>query len=151
VPRADRTPPSDNVLRARRLLAGGALGGHAVAFLVVGLCFALRGPAGGISAAIAALGVLAFFGIGQLVQVWVADADPHVVLVAALGSYVFRVGLPAVALMLLTRDPARLAGMDRPAVAIATIAVVLGWLVAEVWTFAHLRIPVFDPPRKPSN
>lgn len=80
-------------------------------------------------------------------MVWVADADPQVVLLAGLGSYVFRVGLPALALILLARDPSRLAAMDRVAIAVSAIVVVLGWLAAEIWTFSRLRIPVFDPPQ----
>mgnify|MGYP001000902806 CR=1 FL=1 len=43
-------------------------------------------------------------------------------------------------------NPERLAGMDRTAVAITTIAVVVGWLAAEIRVFSKLRIPVFDPP-----
>ncbi len=122
------------------------MGGHAAALIVIGVLYVVRGPATLASSALTALAVLAFFGIGQLVQVWVADAAPQVVLTAALGSYVFRVGLPAIALIAISSDPARLAGMDRVAVAVTAIVVVLGWLAAEIWTFTRLRIPVFDPP-----
>ena len=55
-------------------------------------------------------------------------------------------GVVAIALIALSSDPARLAGMDRVAVAVTAIVVVLGWLAAEIWTFTRLRIPVFDPP-----
>jgi hypothetical protein len=37
--------------------------------------------------------------------------------------------------------------MDRVAIAVSAIVVVLGWLAAEIWTFSRLRIPVFDPPQ----
>lgn len=114
---------------------------------MVAVFFIARGPGSALSAALAALAVLAFFGLGQAVMVWVADADPQVVLLAGLGSYVFRVGLPALALILLARDPSRLAAMDRVAIAVSAIVVVLGWLAAEIWTFSRLRIPVFDPPQ----
>ena len=143
----ERRLPSANTLRARQLLAGGALGGHAAAIIVVAVFFIARGPGSALSAALAALAVLAFFGLGQAVMVWVADADPQVFLLAGLGSYVFRVGLPALALILLARDPSRLAAMDRVAIAVSAIVVVLGWLAAEIWTFSRLRIPVFDPPQ----
>lgn len=123
------------------------MGGHAAALIVIGVLYFVRGPSAAVSSALTALAVLAFFGIGQLVQIWVADAAPQVVLTAALGSYAFRVGLPAIALIAISRDPARLADMDRVAVAVTAIVVVLGWLAAEIWTFTRLRIPVFDPPR----
>jgi len=150
VPREARRV-SDNERRARQLLAGGAKGGHAAALIVIGVFYFVGGPSAALSSALAALAVLAFFGLGQAVQVWVADADPQIVMVAALGSYVFRVGLPAFALILLARDPSRLAGIDRVAIAVSAIAVVLGWLAAEIWTFSRLRIPVFDPPEGESR
>ncbi len=120
--------------------------GHAAALIVVGVLFFVRGPAGALSGAIAALAVLAFFGLGQLVQILVADASPQVVMAAALGSYAFRVGLPAIALIAIGNNPERLAGMDRVSVAVAAIAVVIAWLAGEIWAFSRLRIPVFDPP-----
>lgn len=150
MPREER-PLSGNKRRARQLLAGGAKGGHAAALIVIGVFYFVGGPSAALSAALAALGVLAFFGLGQAVQVWVADAEPQTVLLAALGSYMFRVGLPAAALILLARDPSRLAGTDRVAIALSAIAVVLGWLTAEIWTFSRLRIPVFDPPEGESR
>lgn len=119
--------------------------GHAAALIVVGVLFFVRGPAGALSGAIAALAVLAFFGLGQLVQILVADASPQVVMAAALGSYAFRVGLPAIALIAIGNNPERLAGMDRVSVAVAAIAVVIAWLAGEIWAFSRLRIPVFDP------
>ena len=145
--RRERPPASANAQRARQLLAGGAMGGHAAALIVVGVLYFVRGPSSLASSALTALAVLAFFGLGQLVQIWVADAAPQIVLTAALGSYAFRVGLPALALLLISRDPERLAEMDRVAVAVTAIVVVLGWLAAEIWTFSRLRIPVFDRPQ----
>lgn len=123
------------------------MGGHAAALLAIGALYLARGPAAGVSALLTALAVLAFFGVGQLVQIVVADADPQIVLLAALGSYVFRVGLPALALVAIASDPQRLAGIDRVAVAVTAIIVVLGWLGAEIWTFTKLRIPLYDPPQ----
>lgn len=144
--RPERREASANVRRARQLLAGGATLGHAAALIVVGVLFFVRGPAGALSGAISALAVLAFFGLGQLVQILVADSSPQVVMAAALGSYAFRVGLPAIALIAIGSNPERLAGMDRVSVAVAAISVVLAWLAGEIWAFSRLRIPIFDPP-----
>lgn len=146
-----RGAPSAASIRARRLLVGGALGGHAAALIVIGIFFVTRGPAAAVSSAVTALAVLAFFGLGQLVQVWVADAAAQIVMMAALGSYIFRVGLPTIALIAVSADPQRLADMDRTAVAVTAIVVVLGWLAAEIVTFTRLRIPVFDPPKSEAH
>ena len=142
----DRAPISANTQRARQLMAGGALGGHIVALFVVPLMLWLRGPAAGLSALVAALAVLAFMGLGQWVQVRFADAPPQRMMLAWFASYLLRVGVPGVVLFAAAANPERLAGMDRTAVAITTIAVVVGWLAAEIRVFSKLRIPVFDPP-----
>ena len=42
--RPERAPASPNVLRARQLLAGGAMGGHAAALIVIGVLYFVRGP-----------------------------------------------------------------------------------------------------------
>ncbi len=141
-------PLSPNRLRATRLLSAGAAGGHAAALVVVPLMLLIRGPSGGLSALVAGLGVLAFMGLGQAVQVWLADSDPTWVLVGSLGSYAFRVGLPLTALVMLGTSPERLTGVDRTAVAVTAITIVLAWLGAEMWAFSRLRIPAFDQPQE---
>lgn len=132
------------MLRARRLLAAGALGGHAVALIAVPAFWLTGGSAGGVSALLSALATLAFMGLGQAIQVRMADADPQRTMVAWLFSYVVRVGVPGAVLLLASADPSRLAGMDRAAVAVTTATVVMGWLANEIRTFNRLRLPVFD-------
>lgn len=124
-----------------------ALGGHA-ACDHRGRCLLHRlRPGSALSGrALAALAVLAFFGLGQAVMVWVADADPQVVLLAVVGVVRVPSGT-ACARVDPAGDPSRLAAMDRVAIAVSAIVAVLGWLVAEIWTFSRLRIPVFDPPQ----
>lgn len=149
---ASRTgTPSPTALRARRLLAGGAAGGHA-ALLVCVVVFGITGGVpGAVSAALAGVLTIAFFTIGQAVQVLVADADPRRVLLAALLSYAGRIGALGVLLVVALANRERLSGMDPTAVAVSTIAVVVGWLAAEIWVFSRLRIPVFDQTERPSD
>ena len=144
--RRERREVSANARRARQLLAGGAMGGHAAALIAVPLFFIARGPAAGLSALIAALATLAFMGLGQWVQVRMADAPPERMMLAWLISYLIRVGVPGAVLEVALANPERLAGMDRVAVAATTMIVVVAWLIAEIWVFRRLRIPVFDPP-----
>lgn len=136
---------SPNRARAARLLAGGALGGG-VAWLA---CLAGFGLATGTaSLAWAGLGgatVLAFFALGQLVQVVTAEAEVIVVMVAAVVSYLLRAAGLAVVLVAV-RPPASDPGSQ--ALVPTMIAVVVGWLAAEIWSFARLRVPVFDPPQE---
>ncbi|MCA0294909.1 MAG: hypothetical protein LCH96_06265 [Actinobacteria bacterium] len=146
-----RPAPSPNVARARHLLAAGAAGGHTALGLCVVAFGITGGTAGAISAALAGILAIAFFTIGQAVQVLVADADPRTVLTAAVASYILRVvGLGAL-LALALANAERLTAMNPTAVAVSTIAVVLGWLGVEIWAFSKLRLPVFDETEKTSD
>lgn len=136
---------SANARRARTLLRAGLLGGTVVAVVAV-LALLLRGPDAGLSALVAAAVTLGFMGLGQWVQVRMADAPPVRMMAAWLISYLLRVGVPGVFLVVAVARPELLAGMDRLAVAGTTIAVVVGWLAAEIRAFTRLRIPVFDEP-----
>jgi hypothetical protein len=150
-PAARANTPSPNVMRARRLLAGGALGGHAALVSCV-VAFAIAGGVpGAVSAALAGILTVAFFTIGQAVQVLVADADPRTVLFASLVSYIARVGGLGALLALALANADRFKAMNTTAVAVTTIAVVLGWLAAEIWVFSRLRLPVFDETERTSD
>ncbi len=65
---------SANVRRARRLLAGGAAGGHIALVLTVAGFWIGRGVPAAVTAAVFGVLTIAFFTIGQAVQVLVADA-----------------------------------------------------------------------------
>ena len=135
---------SPNRRRAQQLLVGGAAGGH-LALLLAVLGFAVaRGLPAALSAAVAGIVTIAFFTIGQAVQVLVADAPARRVLIASLASYGLRVSVLGGLLMLALANAAQIAWLDPIAVAVSTIAVVVGWLAAELWTYSRLRIPIYD-------
>lgn len=135
---------SANRDRAVRLLAGGAIGGT-LAWLVCLAGFSLvvgaEALAGGL---LGGATVLVFFALGQFVQVLTAEARTGAVMTAALASYVARAA--GLAIVLVVAGPFA-EGPGRVALVPTMIAVVLGWVAAEVWTFTRLRIPAFDPPR----
>lgn len=148
---AGATAPSPNVMRARRLLAGGAVGGHAAMISCVVAFGIAGGVASAVSAALAGVLTIAFFTIGQGVQVLVADSDPRTVLFASLVSYVARVGGLGALLAIALGNADRFTAMDTTAVAVTTIAVVLCWVAAVIRVFSRLRIPVFDETERPSD
>jgi hypothetical protein len=136
--------PSVHVRRARRLLLGGAVGGVAAAVLaLVGFGIGY-GSAGVLSAALAAVTVLFFYGLGQYVMVLFADAGARLLLSVALCSYTTRVLVLGLVLLAYQRHATALATLVPTVVFLTTVAVVVGWLVAEVWVFARLRIGVYD-------
>ncbi len=134
---------SGNRARALRLLAGGAIGGG-LAWLA---CLAGFGLALGASTLpwvlLGGATTMVFFAIGQLVQVLAADADAVVVTAASLVSYLVRVAGLVVVLVL--AQPL-LSGPGARALGLTMIAVAVGWLAVEIWTFRGLRVLDFDPP-----
>lgn len=117
---------------------------------VVGFWCAGGAPAAA-SAAVGAAGALVFYIVGLAVQVAVADAPPGRVLAATMISYASRVSILGVGIWWLAAwEPSRVLLQPVPVV-VATIAVVFGWLGAELWVFSRLRIPVFDPPETPRD
>ena len=142
------TELSPNRQRAQRLLIGGLVGGHAVLIVAVVAFWVAQGRLAAFSAAIGGVLTIVFFTIGQAVQVMLAEASPKVVLVGALASFLARVVGLGLLLVLALEHAERLAWFAPVAFAISTIAVVVGWLAAEIWVFSRLRIPVFDEPRK---
>jgi peptidoglycan/LPS O-acetylase OafA/YrhL len=135
---------SPNRDRAARLLAGGAIGGTLVWLACLAGSWLAVGAEALAGCILGGATVLVFFALGQLVQVLTAEARTVTVMAASLASYVVRAA--GLAVVLVFAGPLA-EGPGRVALVPTMIAVVLGWVAAEVWTFTRLRIPVFDPPR----
>jgi len=142
---AERVPgPSIHVVRARKLLLGGAVGGVTAAVLcLVGFGIGY-GRSGLLSAALASAMVLFFYGVGQYVMVLFADAGARTLLAVSMSSYTARVVI--LGLILLLYDKYRDSWPELRPLAIfgTTIAVVAGWLIVEVFVFSRLRIGAYD-------
>jgi ATP synthase protein I len=141
--------PHDPRETARRLLIAGLAGAHAAGIACVA-GFALGGGVGpGVTAAIAAAIVIAFFTIGQAVQIIVARSTPRVAMFAALGSYTVRVTAMGYVLWIVLAQRESYGWIDAPAAVITTVLVAQGWLFAEFWQYRRLRIPAFDAGYEP--
>jgi hypothetical protein len=143
-PAGPAAQPSVHVRRARRLLRGGLVGGGVAAvasLLVAALAVGLDGV---LSAAVAVAVVLFFHGLGQYVMVRSADVDAWTLMAVSMVSYGFRAGVLGVVLWAFDRYVDQWPAMVPGVLFGTTVAVVVGWLAAEIWTFAHLRIGVFD-------
>jgi hypothetical protein len=142
--------PSVHVQRARKLLFGGLVGGVAAAVLSMigfGLGYGARGLG---SAALASVMVLFFYTAGQLVMVRFADAGARLLLSVALASYTTRVAVVGLVLLVYSLFADRFPVIPM-VVFLATVAVVVGWLVVEVLVFSRLRISVFDAGDEPEG
>lgn len=139
---ASRAP--DARQRALRLLLAG-LGGAVVAWILAAIGYGLIVGASSLPAVgVAGVITVGFFALGQAVQVALARAEPVVAMMAAVVSYLFRVVAVAwVALWILTRWP----WLDGHQLGLTILIVLSGWLAAEVFAFARMRVPAFDPPQ----
>ena len=146
--RSRTSGPSVHVVRARKLLYGGLVGGVAAAVLSMigfGIGYGARGLG---SAALASFMVLFFYTAGQLVMVRFADAGARLLLSVALASYTSRVVVLGLLLLVYARFADRFPVIPM-VVFLATVAVVVGWLLVEVLVFSRLRISVFDAGDEP--
>ena len=136
--------PSVHMLRARKLLFGGLVGGvAATAGCLIG--FALGyGTRGLVSAAVAAAMVLFFYTGGQLVMVLFADAGARTLLLVSLMSYTARVVVLGLVLIAYGNNRAAWPSLEPMAMFVTTVAVVAAWLVVEVYVFSRLRIGAYD-------
>ncbi|HYP46293.1 MAG TPA: hypothetical protein VEQ66_13965 [Propionibacteriaceae bacterium] len=141
--------PSVHVVRARKLLLGGLLGG-AIATAVCLVAFWWRyGSPGLTSAALAAAMVLFFYAVGQLVMVMFADAGARTLLAVSMASYTARVVLLGLVLLLYSNNRAAWPTLVPMPIFLTTMAVVTGWLVVEVLVFSRLRIGHYDADYQP--
>jgi hypothetical protein len=144
--------PSIHVVRARKLLLGGAIGGVSASVLcMIGFTIGY-GTSGLISAALASAMVLFFYGVGQYVMVLFADAGARTLLTVSMCSYTARVVLLGLVLVLYNSHREAWPTLIPMAIFVTTIIVVAGWLVVEIFVFSRLRIGAYDteyvPPSK---
>lgn len=136
--------PSIHVLRARRLLVGGLVGGGAAAVLALVLFTLLDGTRGLASAGLAAAMVLFFYGVGQLVMVAFADAGARTLLAVSMASYTARVVVLGLVLLVYNKNADAFPALWPMAIFLTTVAVVTGWILVEIWVFNRLRIGAYD-------
>ena len=138
--------PSVHVERARKLLVGGAVGGLSATLLcLVGFTLGY-GSRGLLSAALAGAMVLFFYAAGQYVMIRFADAGARLLLSVALCSYTTRVLLLGLVLLAYQRNAGSWSALIPTVIFLTTVAVVVGWLVTEVWVFSRLRVGIYDTP-----
>lgn len=136
--------PSIHVIRARKLLLGGLVGGVGAAVICLIAFGVAMGVSGLASAGLAAIMVLFFYSVGQLVMVRFADAGARTLLSVAMASYTARVVVLGLLLLVYNKNAHSWSAIRPMAVFLTTVAVVAGWLLVEVFVFSRLRIGAYD-------
>jgi hypothetical protein len=142
-----RSAPSGasiHVIRARKLLLGGLLGGliGTVACLII--FGSVAGSRGALSAALGSGLVLFFYTVGQFVMVIFADAGARTLMTVSMASYTGRVVVLGLVLLSYSNNRESWPDLLPLGVFVSAIAVVVGWLTVEVFVFSRLRIGVYD-------
>ncbi len=135
--------PKAHTTRAIYLLLGGLLGVHvgAVPLFIAGAL--LRGHGGCIAVLLALAVVIFCFGVGQAVQIGLAESAPRVVLAGSLASYAARMGLLGLLLWGMREHSVQLHLHTRVFV-LSVVILTVCWLIGEIMTFRRLRFPVYD-------
>lgn len=124
-----------------RILRGAAIPTTAVGVLVTVLLAVLGGPKGLLGAVLGFAVVVAFFTVGLLVVTWAARTLPHALMNIALLSYLIKVGLLAVLLMVVRGTTL----FDTRAFGWAALVSTLVWVAAEVRIFVRMKIFYTEP------
>ena len=112
-----------------------------VAAVCVAVCAALGGLKGLYGSLIGVAIVTAFFGISVLVVGRAARVSPHVMMAAAMITYVVKIIGFAIVVILLGKSTA----FDGRMLGFTAIICILAWTAAEVVTAIKLRLPYVDP------
>ena len=105
------------------------------------VCAALGGAKGLYGALIGVAIVTAFFGISVLVVGRAAKISPHVMMAAAMISYVIKIIGFAIVMIALGKS----AAIDGRMLGFTAIICILAWSAAEVVTAIRLKLPYVDP------
>lgn len=112
-----------------------------VAVVVVVVAWFVAGGKGALSAALGAVVVLVFFGVGQAVVGRVLRTNPALGLNMALLVYVLQIGVLFVLLLLLRKATF----LDSKAFAASVVVCVLTWIAGAIVGFSRTRMLTVEP------
>lgn len=130
--------------RARQMMVGGLVVGHAVGLGILGLALALGGTSAAISVALGFAAVVIFFSIGQAIEVVACELDPVQGLGLALASYAVRVVGIGAGMWFLLGHPAVEPHIERGWLLLAVTGTVVAWVGGVVLVASRQRVPIYD-------
>ena len=130
--------------RARQMMSGGLLTGHAAGIAACGLALATGSRAALIGAALGFAAVVIFCSVGQAVEVVACELEPVQGLGLVLVSYAVRVVGVGAGIWFVTSHPQLGPATDRNWLAAAVIATVLAWTTGVVVVASRQRVPIYD-------
>ncbi|MDO5082574.1 MAG: hypothetical protein Q4D89_04115 [Arachnia propionica] len=129
--------------RARQMMVGGLVAGHALGMVVCGLALTAGGAAL-VGALLGFAAVVIFFSIGQAIEIVACELEPVQGMAIVLASYAIRVTGVGAGLWFLVGHPTIGPAIDRYWMVAAVIVTVLAWTSGVVVTASRQRVPVYD-------
>ncbi|BCR81216.1 hypothetical protein [Arachnia rubra] len=130
--------------RAKQMMLGGLVAGHAAGFAVCGTAIAVGLREALIGAALGFAAVVIFFSVGQAVEVVACELEPVQGLGVVLASYAVRVVGIGAGFWLAMAHPQLGPAIDRDWLAGSVVATVLAWTTGVVVVAARQRVPIYD-------
>jgi ATP synthase protein I len=135
--------------QATRHPALAMLRGALVAALVVGVnATAISAVAAGLpglwGALLGVLMVVVFSGAGLFALHLSRRASPTMQLAIAMTSYTGRIAIFGGLLALALSSDSLAAHVNLTVLGVVAVAVVMGWLAGEIWSWSRLRVPIYD-------
>ncbi len=130
--------------RARQMMVGGLVLGHAVGLGIFGLALVLGGGSAAITVAVGFAAVVIFFSIGQAIEIIACELDPVQGMGLALASYAVRVIGVGAGMWFLLGHPAVEPHIERGWLLLAVTGTVVAWVSGVVLVATRQRVPIYD-------
>lgn len=126
------------------MLRGATVAAVVVGVNAIGIATIAAGVPALYGAVLGLLMVVAFSGLGLLALHLSRRSSPTTQLAVALASYTGRIAVFGALLAVALSSDALDRAVDLTALGITAIVVVMGWMAGEIWSWAHLRVPIYD-------
>lgn len=144
-----RTGPASR--RAREMMLGGLVGGHAVGLLIIVAALLFGGEGAVVTAALGFAAVVIFYSVGQAIEVVAAELPDLQGLGLVMVSYVVRVVGIAAGLWFILDLPAVQPFVREGWLLLSVAGTVLAWVAGVVVVGFRQRIPVYDTEYHPPS
>lgn len=137
--------------RARQMMVGGLVGGHAVGLGILGLALAVGGPDAALTAALGFAAVVIFYAIGQSLEVIASELDLYQGFGLVMVSYAVRVIGIAAGLWFILGHPAVAPHVRGGWLLLSVTGTVVAWVAGVVIVASRQHVPVYDTEYQPPS
>ncbi len=137
--------------RAREMMIGGVVAGHAVGLLIIAAALLIGGRGAAVTAALGFAAVVIFYAVGQAIEVVASELPDLQGLGLVMVSYVVRVVGIAAGLWFILGLPAMQPILSEGWLVLSVAGTVLAWVAGVATVGFRQRIPVYDTEYHPPS